>query len=169
MISTQIFVRYAEIQVLKGSAEFVLEGIGAGLGVACFDPSTQVAGAAFFMLPNSPDGETSMRPAQFVDRGLNELVGLMERLGADRLNMKLAFAGGARLGLEAQDQFESFDIGYRNVIALNTELEKLGIKNSGQETGGSIGRTLVFNVASGEVRINRIVGGTLKLTNLREG
>jgi len=132
----------------------VAYGLGSCLGIGLYDPDIRLAGLLHALLPLHPNGnEFSPR---YVNSGIINLLAEMLRRGARRHRLIVRMAGGANM-LAAPGFNQAFNIGTRNVEAARVTLSALGLKISGEEVGGTSGRTVRFYVADGRMTI-RMMG-----------
>jgi len=111
-------VRLADFKVSKDPGRALVTGwLGAGVGIAAYDPVVGVAGLTHAPFPDSSrQAGSRLRPALFVDTGLRELFQAMARLGADEQRLVISVAGGARLisrSTPAAPHHEVFDAAIR--------------------------------------------------------
>lgn len=141
-------VRMAEIQFSpSGDAVFVLPGLGSCIGLVIYDPERRLAGMAHVMLPDSTQARESAQPGKFADTAVDALVlGLVER-GARRAKLVAKMAGGAQMF----GTIPSLNVGERNAQAVRGALQKKCIPVLACDVGGSSGRTIHFEVATGEL------------------
>lgn len=144
-------VRMGEIAVCtQADSELVALGLGSCIGLAVIDRTAGVAGLAHIVLPESREGAGG---SKFADIAVPELLSRMRAEGALGPRMEVAIAGGARMfALET-----GMDVGSRNEEAVRTLLRQAGLRVRGADTGGSQGRTLRVDVATGRVTV-RIPG-----------
>jgi chemotaxis protein CheD len=132
----------------------VAYGLGSCVGVGLYDPALHLAGLLHALLPTPPNGIVD-QPAKYVDTGIAALLEGMLRGGADRNRLVVRFAGGANM-LVAPGFSTALNIGARNVDVAVATLQRLKFKVTGQEVGGSTGRTVRFYVADGRMTIRTI-------------
>ncbi len=147
----------AQTAVGKAPITLVTFGLGSCVGIAAWDPRVKVGGLGHVMLPDSTQARLTDNAAKFADTSIPDLVNQMERLGAIRRRLIIKIAGGAQMFNLFND--ERFSIGRRNVEAVKAALERLNLKIAGEDTGGSYGRTLLFDTETGEVTIRTIDHG----------
>jgi chemotaxis protein CheD len=168
MVSTQVLVTMAEIQILKGSGTFTCLGLGSCIGLCILDPVANIGGCAHIMLPESFADKKGERPGKFADTGVPALIQMMERLGAQRSRMVVAMAGGAQVFKYGAGEGQSrLDIGARNSAAVETALKQAGLKLTAKDVGGNMGRTLTYSVETGAISVRVASQGERALCNLR--
>jgi len=108
-----------------------------------------------FLLPgvSEPDRAT----ARFGNVAVAALVHIMEEAGSRRENIVAQILGG---GVPAGAVKPS--LGERNVLAAREALFRKQIRVISEDTGGSVGRKIVFDTGSGDLAI-------LKVHRIREG
>jgi len=133
------------------SAEIVTYSLGSCLGITIYDPVKKIGGMLHIMLPNStidPAKAVSM-PYMFVDTGVPRLFRGAYNLGAERSRLLVKVAGGAQL----LDHQGIFNIGSRNLIALEQLLAVNGLKAHAADVGGLSSRTMRLDLTTGNVTV----------------
>jgi chemotaxis protein CheD len=116
------------------------------------DPVARVGGMLHAMLPLSsinPEKAKS-NPFMFVDTGVPELFLRLYEMGGQKGRMLVKAAGCAN----PMGKDQMFKIGERNYVVLKKLLWKNGVLLKAEDIGGSLSRTLHFNVTSGDVIIS---------------
>ena len=153
-----IIVGMADLNVTKVPGILTTMGLGSCVGIALYDSITKVAGLAHIMLPDSKAIQNNSNVAKFADTALVKLISDMERLGANRRNLRAKIAGGAQMfAFNATN--ESLRIGDRNVEATKKGLQLHGIALLAQETGANFGRTVELYSEDGRFLIKTIGQG----------
>ncbi|MDP1580231.1 MAG: chemotaxis protein CheD [Candidatus Didemnitutus sp.] len=125
--------------------------LGSCVGVIAYDPIVKAAGILHLMLPESsisPD-KVQKQPAMFADTGLPAFMRTIMGLRGEKSRLCIFVAGGASV-LGGNDPFR---IGERNLTATLKYFAKEGISVDSFATGGSINRTLHFEVNTGTVTL----------------
>ena len=142
-------VGVADMKVSSSQGDIIVtHALGSCLGIAVHDPVSCVGGLFHVMLPSSsvnPEKATT-NPFMFVDKGTPKFFKELYAAGAEKKRMKIKVAGGAALGTDGDDFFA---IGKRNFVMLRKLFWKNGIVISGDDTGGSISRTMYLDVTTG--------------------
>ena len=86
---------------------------------------------------------------KYADTGIRETLRQMEAQGASRSRVTVKIAGGAKM-FEVSGGGNLGNIGQRNIESVHTILRQEGIKLLGEHVGGTVARTLLFDVASGQ-------------------
>ena len=134
-------------------------GLGSCIGLCMYDPAAKMAGMAHVVLPESRSGNSGSEPppGKFADTAVPALLQQMERMGASRARLRVAIAGGAEV-FASSSVSPLLAIGKRNAEAVRCAVRKVGLRLSAEDVGGSTGRTVVLDVATGLVQV-RMVGG----------
>jgi len=159
-VGLSIPVGMAEVKASKTADDSLSAlGLGSCIGVCVYDPRARVAGLAHVMLPDSAVIRATDRVVEgkFADTAVPALVQRVESLGARRADLRAAIAGGAQVFSFATSS-PALAIGSRNAEAVVAALKTAGIPLLAQDCGGTVGRTVTLDVASGLVRV-RVVGG----------
>ncbi len=125
--------------------------LGSCVGVVAFDPVVHAGGILHLMLPDShiSPGRAAAKPAMFADRGLPLLLSQLSGLHADPQRLSLYVAGGASV-LQGVDPFK---IGDRNIEAVREYVRRHGLTVCGASLGGTINRTLHFEIGTGRLTL----------------
>lgn len=141
----------AHAKVTQAPTRLKALGVGSCIVVALYDPTQKIGAMAHIMLPNSTEGGPVSNPFKFADLAIDAVVRKMESLGSRKQDMVAKMVGGANMfpGLG----HESLKTGEENVKAVKEKLEKEGIPLTGEVVGGSVGRSVEFDTASGIVTV----------------
>ena len=132
--------------------------LGSCVGVILRDRDRRVAGLAHVMLPfRLRAGDP---PGKYADSAIPALLAGVESRGARRAALQAWLVGGARMFPIEDDGLGS--IGGRNVEEARRLLAELGVPVVREEVGGSCGRTMTFDAATGTLDIRTLapVGGS---------
>lgn len=131
--------------------KLVALGVGSCIVITFYDPILKIGAMAHTMLPNSTKAVLTGNPLKFADLAIDEAFRKMEALGSQRQDVKAKIVGGANmfpsLGNEGLMSSE------KNVLAVKDKLRKEGIPLVGEVVGGSVGRSVEFDTASGIVTV----------------
>lgn len=125
--------------------------LGSCVGVVLYHPRRQIGALAHVVLPESAGRAGS--PAKFADLAIPHLFELLAAAGAPPSGLIAKIAGGASMFASAGP----LQVGESNVQAVLRALEAARISLAGQHVGGSKGRRISLDVATGEVTIE-VVG-----------
>ena len=148
---TQV-VGLGEMKFAVGSGHLTCLGLGSCICLYLYDPSVKVAGVAHVMLPEAPSVEQGP-PGKFADTALPALLDEMERLGAMRRRVRAWMVGGAQMS-GAKGVGGIFTIGEKNTTAVQAGLVSHRLPLEAQDVGGSRGRSVRIDVATGRAEVN---------------
>lgn len=158
-ISDVIKVGIAQMDVVKVPKTIRTSGLGSCVGVVIYDESKKIAYMVHVMLPDSSLGRTeTINVAKFADTGVNAIVEMLKREGAQSFKLKAKIAGGAQMFQFTSDK-DSMRIGPRNVEAVKAQLKKLNIPIVSEDTGGNSGRTIEFNPETSKLNVRTVNQG----------
>lgn len=135
-------------------------GLGSCLGIAIYDPDRPIGSLAHPMLPYR-NGDDSKPPERFVDSGIAVVVEALLAAGADESSLRAKMTGGATVVDFGSESGES--IGDRNVAAARETFDDRGIDVVDEDVGGSFGRTMRVDAATGGVIVERTDGADAEL------
>ena len=145
-------VLVGDMKVGRSDDILVTHALGSCLGLMIYDPMAKVGGLLHAMLPLSkinPE-KAANNPYMFVDLGVPRLFKEIYRMGGEKSRMVVKAAGcGQPLGKN-----EIFKIGERNFTVLKKLLWKNNVLLTAEDVGGPSGRTVHFDITTGEVKIS---------------
>ncbi len=139
----------AGMQVVK-APELIRTVLGSCIGIALFDRVLKIGGMAHIILPSLQEG--SGDPCKFADTAVDILVERVVSAGAERKRLVAKIAGGASMfGNQATS-----GLGDRNAEAVQARLISHAVRLAGKAVGGTKGRKMLLDPATGEVRVEVI-------------
>lgn len=152
-----IKVGMAEYKVMGNPAVLMSIGLGSCIGIVLYDPFNKIGALAHIMLPRHSDAKDQSNPAKFADTSIDLMVAEMEERGSLMRNIKAKIFGGANMFPNVQSK-TLMNVGERNAMAVKEELGKRKITIIAEDLGGISGRTIVFDIKDGSVRVKTIRG-----------
>ena len=143
--ASKITIGIADMKLARGQGMLITYALGSCIGICLHDPLLKLGALVHIMLPvNMETNRTNTM--KYADTGLRETLRQMEAMGANRTRITAKIAGGAKM-------FETAgslgNIGQRNIESVHLNLKKEGIRLLKEDVGGSVARTLLFDVNSG--------------------
>ena len=139
------------MKLAQGSSGILITyALGSCIGLCFHDPALQLGALLHIMLPlNMEAGRKN--PLKYADTGIRETLRQLSLKGANKARMTVKIAGGAKM-FEVKGG-NLGNIGLRNIESVHTILKQEGIRLIGEHVGGSVARTLLFDVVSGQACI----------------
>jgi chemotaxis protein CheD len=148
-------VRMGELAASRTAGDkLVTLGLGSCIGLVLLDRRQHVAGLAHVVLPASA-GHTEVNRFKFADHAVPELIKRVTALGGRRPMLEAVLVGGASMFAAIGG---SMEVGARNEAAVKEQLAAARIRIHAAATGGSRGRTVRVDPATGIVMV-REAGG----------
>ena len=144
-------VRMAEMNLVRDSHSLKTI-LGSCVGVILHDPVKRISGLAHVMLPRATRNDSSV--GKYADTAIPALLAMMAGSGSRASSLKAYLIGGAKMFPMASGGIGS--IGDQNVSAARKVLEDASVQIVFEDTGGTRGRTVIFNNASGEVSVHTL-------------
>ncbi len=157
-MQSRVIIGIAELAVDIAPTIIVTLGLGSCVGVTMYDPKNKLGGMIHIMLANS-HGDTRGKPAKFADTGIPLLLSKMLERGADKNNLIVKIAGGARM---FGNHVPALNVGGKNVKAVKEALSALGLKIRAEDTGGNRGRTIELFLETGDLAV-KVIGEDVKI------
>ena len=137
----------ADMKMAKESGTLITYALGSCIGICLYDPLTKVGALIHIMLPlNMETGRT--HPMKYADTGVRETLKMMESMGASRARITAKIAGGAKM-FEISGGGSLGNVGQRNIESVHMVLKREGIRLLKEDVGGTVARTLSFDVSDG--------------------
>lgn len=147
-------VGMAQFLVIDAPGIIRSSGLGSCIGIALYDPFTQVGGLAHAMLPKHRPGREDNR-AKYVDTAIDAMLVEMESMGSNRVNIVAKLVGGSQMFPDLEKP-GVMAIGEKNIAAAVEYLGEVGIPILAQDVGGNCGRTVEFDCQDGSLYIKTI-------------
>ena len=131
----------------RGEGVLITYALGSCIGLCFHDPRLRLGALLHIMLPlNMEAGRKT--PLKYADTGIRETLKQMEARGASRSRITVKIAGGAKMFEVAGGNLGN--IGQRNVESVHAILKQENIRLLAEDVGGTVARTLLFDVVSGQ-------------------
>ena len=145
-MSDKLIIGIADMKMAKGEGMLVTYALGSCIGICLHDPVLKLGALVHIMLPvNMEAGRKT--PMKYADADIRETLRLMEGKGASRNRITAKIAGGAKMFEVGSSSLGN--IGQRNIESVHMNLKKEGIRLLKEDVGGTVARTLLFDVNSG--------------------
>jgi chemotaxis protein CheD len=145
-------VGIAEHKIGTPPSKIITLGLGSCVGVVLLDKRTGVGGMLHIMLPDSKQFSNAVNPSKYADTGVPLLLEDVLKFGANKKNLNAKLAGGAQM-FKSQSGSSLLNIGERNIIKCREILKKMRINITGEDVGGSIGRTMILDCSSKKIYV----------------
>jgi chemotaxis protein CheD len=137
----------------------LVTSVGSCIGICLYDSIRRCGGLAHIMLPRSSLGSQEPLPGKYADTAVASLVKGIRNITKSEHRLSAKIAGGANMF--ANTTANGLDIGAKNIRATKELLEQHHIRLIGEDVGGSHGRRISFNLASG-ITIVRLHNGEIR-------
>jgi chemotaxis protein CheD len=135
-------------QIAAGRApERMKSVLGSCIGLAIYHPRLKTGAVAHVVLADSAGRGGA--PGKFADTAVPEMLRLLKELGVPGHGLIAKYAGGANM-------FSStgpLQIGDANREAVARALHSVGIRVAGEDAGGTKGRRVTFDCATGQMTV----------------
>jgi chemotaxis protein CheD len=146
-------VGMAQFRVGAAPLRIITMALGSCLGLVLYDPEACIGALAHAMHPRRDRVRSNEDTAKFVDSVIGAMLERMLKLGARRELITAKIFGGARMFDHVAGSPGVLQIGEKNVVTAREELKRLGIPILAECVGGTKGRTILFDVSDGSVRV----------------
>lgn len=147
-----ITVSISDLKISKNREDSIITySLGSCVGVTLFDKALGIGGMLHCLLPQSKmnAARAEKNPFMFVDSGLTAMLNEFDKLGSNTKRLVCKVAGGGSF----LDPNGVFKTGERNYTILRKVLWKNRILIAGEDVGGTIPRTMVLYMETGETAI----------------
>jgi chemotaxis protein CheD len=158
---TQVTVGIADLAVGTGDLTLVTIGLGSCVAIVLHDAVAGVGGLAHVLLPHAALTSQPARVGKVPTTAIPVMLERMRALGA-RGPIEARLVGGASM-FAPMLPVGSAGLGVRNVKAAREACVAHGVPVVGERTGGSVGRSVAFDVATGRVHVSTVLGDDVEL------
>ena len=148
-------MRVADWGAERGEGVLVTLGLGSCVAIMLHDPVASAGAMAHILLPSRSLARDQANPAKFPETAVPFLVERLRALGAVPARLVAKLAGGASMFSQLL-QPGTIQMGERNVVASRAALRAAGIPVVREAVGGTVGRTIRFDVATGAVDVRSV-------------
>lgn len=148
-------VRPGELKLARGGGVLAAIGLGSCVAVALHDAEVGLGGLCHALLPHPLNGRPAVPRGRFATLAIPALVEMLEAAGADRRRLTARLVGGASMfpGLVSEG---GRAMGERNIEACRQALAEAGIRITGEQVGGTYGRSAYFHPEDGRIIIRTV-------------
>ncbi|MEE8419721.1 MAG: chemotaxis protein CheD [Dehalococcoidales bacterium] len=147
-----ISVGLGEVKVTSDASMYLAcFGLGSCICLCAYDTAAKIAGMAHIVLPESKSKE-DMTATKYADIAVPVLFEEMIKKGASKSKLIIKLAGGAQM-IQAPGFATILDMGAKNLVATRAALKSSAVRVSGEDIGGSKGRSVWLSVATGETMV----------------
>ena len=149
-------VGIADYKICNDESGLLTLGLGSCVGICLYDAYTKIGGLAHIMLPSKPKDivVTERSKLKYADIALPEMIDEMLKIGCKKIDLRAVIVGGGNMFLNSNLALEQ-TIGYRNYESVIEILAKYSIPIVAKDIGGSIGKTVYFNLKNGDVYVKK--------------
>lgn len=146
-------VTMGDLCIATAPAVLSTSSIGSCIALCLYSHVDKAGALAHIMLPEKPalDQQYSETDYKYANVAMAVMVAELEKQGIPRNRLMAKMVGGANMFPGVQGR--SHKIGEKNIDAVKQLLEEYHIRLDAEETGGSTGRALTFDLANGIVTI----------------
>lgn len=148
-MSQKVDVATADYALGRAPQILTTEGIGSCVAICLYHQPRQIGALLHVMLPRAEGGD--LNPLRFADTALSLVLVELTKQGITKTELIAKLIGGAQMFKSAA--FSS-NIGARNAAEVRLLLSALGIAIAGEDLGGTTGRSLEFDLATGLVHVS---------------
>lgn len=152
--SVELHVNVGQSAVRRDHGVLSCIGLGSCVALVLFDRTVRVGAIAHILLPNEALSRARGGPAKYGSTAVAHLLQEMRALAPiDAPEARIV--GGASM-FSSILKGAGVNMGERNVQAVRRALAAAGVPLIGEDSGGDHGRSVFFDVATGEVRVTSI-------------
>jgi len=129
--------------------------LGSCVGITFWSARLGAGAMCHGVLPTAPPGVAGAEACRYVDFSIRHLARQFDALGASRAELEVKLFGGADV-LPVPDSRGKPTVGALNCRTALEVLEREGFRVAASDLGGTGGRTIHFDTATGEVFVHRL-------------
>jgi len=156
---TEHRVKIAEYAVAAAPATLISIGLGSCVAIVLHDARARIGGMAHVLLPvETRPGAAGRQPGRVPATAVPCLLDEMRALGAGG-TITARLVGGASLFGALLTPEGAGAVGVRNIEASRAALAAAHIRVTGEVVGGTVGRSVYLDVATGRLRVRSMKEG----------
>lgn len=161
----------AVVYLLPGEAHVAREPsilktvLGSCVGVTFWSTRYGVGALCHGVLPKCPKAAPASERFRYVDSAIRDLVAKFESLGIPRKEVNVKVFGGADVLTVHSRSYRRPTVGRQNWLMALEVLQEENLCPTASDLGGSAGRAIQFDTATGEVMVRRLT----RLSDLDDG
>lgn len=147
-----LLVKMAEMAVVENT-NLLKTTLGSCVGVVLHEGKRNISGLAHIMLPESSPRDS--KKGKYADTAIPALLSQILEKGGSKQHIRAYIAGGANMFKTSTDS-KITTVGDKNVEVSRRVLAELQIPIVHEETGGELGRTVLFDNHRGHMQVNTL-------------
>ncbi len=155
MQGVTLIVSMAEMKFSRAPDQLVTLGLGSCIGVCMHEPLLKIGGLAHVMLPEDSLAIDKSNKAKFANTAVPLLIEELVKMGANSERLVVKMVGGAHMFSFGKND-NSLNVGSRNQMAIENMCKKYGIHIIGKSIGGNAGKSITFDLETGNVRVRSL-------------
>ena len=138
----------------RGEGQIITYALGSCIGITMYDPAIRLGGLLHIMLPSRSDPRDP-KVFKYADSGIHETVRKLSAFGMVKSRTVVKIAGGAKM-FDVKGNSDFGNIGQRNAAMVKKILMEERLRISAEDTGGTYARTMLLDVATGDVAVRTV-------------
>ena len=155
MADKDLKVGIGDMKFTRGNNIIITYALGSCIGITFYDPVIKLGGLLHIMLPSRSDANDP-KVFKYADTGIRETVRKLTAFGMVKTRTVVKIAGGAKMFEMKGGSSDFGNIGQRNAAMVKKVLMEERMRITAEDTGGSYARTMLLNVATGDVVIRTV-------------
>ena len=155
MAEKDLKVGIGDMKFTRGNNIIITYALGSCIGITFYDPVIKLGGLLHIMLPSRSDANDP-KVFKYADTGIRETVRKLTAFGMVKTRTVVKIAGGAKMFEMKGGSSDFGNIGQRNAAMVKQVLMEERMRITAEDTGGSYARTMLLNVATGDVVIRTV-------------
>ena len=150
----ELKVGIGDMKLSRGEGRIITYALGSCIGISFYDPAIRLGALLHIMLParfNASDPNVF----KYADSGIHETVRKMSAFGMVKSRTVVKIAGGAKM-FDVKGNSDFGNIGQRNAAMVKKILMEERLRISAEDTGGTYARTMLIDVATGNVAVRTV-------------
>ena len=150
----ELKVGIGDMKLSRGEGRIITYALGSCIGISFYDPAIRLGALLHIMLParfNASDPNVF----KYADSGIHETVRKMAAFGMVKSRTVVKIAGGAKM-FDVKGNSDFGNIGQRNAAMVKKILMEERLRISAEDTGGTYARTMLIDVATGNVAVRTV-------------
>lgn len=147
----ELKVGIGDMKLTRGGGRIITYALGSCIGISFYDPAINLGALLHIMLPERQSA-ADLNLFKYADTGIPETLRKLTAFGMVKSRAIVKIAGGAKM-FEIKGNASFGNIGERNAVKVKQILRAEGLRLVAEDTGGTYARTMLLDVANGNVAV----------------
>lgn len=154
MMEKQLTVGIGDMKFARENGKIITYALGSCIGITFYDPVLRLGALLHIMLPER-NNSSDLKVFKYADSGIQETLRKLSAFGLVKRRTVIKIAGGAKM-FDIKGSSDFGNIGQRNADMVKKIIAREQMVVQSSDTGGSYARTMLLDIANGDVVVRTV-------------